>query len=37
MQLNAKSFSQAYCKSETYALIHLSIQEAAVFVHHKVL
>ena len=32
-----KSFSQAYCELETYALVHLSIQEAAVFVHYRVL
>ena len=31
-----KSFSQAYCEPETYALVHLSIQEAAVFVHRRV-
>ena len=37
MQLNAKNISQAYCESETYALIHLSIQEAAMFVHCRVL
>ena len=30
-----KSFSQAYCEPETYALVHLSIQEAAVFVHRR--
>ena len=32
-----KSLSQAYCESETYALVHLSLQEAVVFVHHRVL
>ena len=32
-----KSFSQAYCESEVYALVHLSIQEVVVFVHRKVL
>ena len=32
-----KSFSQAYCEPETYALVHHSIQESAVFVHRKVL
>ena len=32
-----KSFSQAYCEPETYALVHLSLQEAAVFVHRRVL
>ena len=32
-----KSFSQAYCEPETYALVHLSIQEAAMFVHRRVL
>ena len=28
---------QAYCESETYALVHLSIQEAIMFVHRRVL
>ena len=32
-----KSFSQAYCKPEIYALVYLSLQEAAVFVHRRVL
>ena len=32
-----KSFSQAYCELETYALVHLSIQEAAMFVRRRVL
>ena len=32
-----KSFSQAYCEPETYALVHLSIQEAAAFVRRRVL
>ena len=32
-----KSFSQAYCELETYALVYLSLQKAAMFVHHKVL
>ena len=32
-----KSFSQAYCEPEIYALIHLSLQEAAVFVYRRVL
>ena len=32
-----KSFSQAYCEPETYALVHLSIQEAAMFVHRRIL
>ena len=32
-----KSFSQAYCESKTHALVHLSIQEAFMFVHHRVL
>ena len=32
-----KSFSQAYYELETYALIHLSIQEAVVFVQRRVL
>ena len=31
-----KSFSQAYCEPEKYALAHLSLQEAAVFVHRRV-
>ena len=35
--LMQKKISQAYCESETYALIHLSIQEAAMFVHCTVL
>ena len=32
-----KSFSQVYCKLETYAIVHFSIQEAAVFVCRRVL
>ena len=32
-----KGFSQAYCEPETYALVHLSIQEATVSVHRRVL
>ena len=32
-----KSFSQAYCEPETYALIQLSLKEAAAFVHCRVL
>ena len=32
-----KSFLQAYCELEAYALVHLSIQEAVVFVHCRVL
>ena len=32
-----KNFSQAFCEPETYALVHLSIQEAVMFVHHRVL
>ena len=32
-----KSFSRAYCESKTYALVHLSIQEVDVFVHHRIL
>ena len=32
-----KSFSQAYYELETYALIHLSFQEAAAFVRRRVL
>ena len=36
MHLNTKVFSQAYCESETYALVLLSIQEAAMFVHHRI-
>ena len=32
-----KSFSQAYCKLETYALVHLSLEEVTVFVHCRVL
>ena len=32
-----KRFSQAYCELETYALVHLFIQETAVFVHHRVI
>ena len=31
-----KSSSQAYYELETYAIVHLSIQEADVFVHHRV-
>ena len=34
MQLNAKIFHKHI---ETYALIHFSIQETAVFVHYRVL
>ena len=37
MQLNAQVFLQAYCEPETYTLVHLSIQEIAVFVHCRVL
>ena len=37
MQLNAKVFHKAYCQLETYALVHISLEEAAVFVHHRVL
>ena len=32
-----KSFSQAFCELETYALVHLSIQETAMFAHRRVL
>ena len=32
-----KSFLQAYYEPETYALVHLSIQEAVLFVHRRVL
>ena len=32
-----QKFLQAYCELETYALIHLSIQEAIMFVHRRVL
>ena len=32
-----KSISQAYCEQKTYVLVHLSIQEAAMFVHRRVL
>ena len=32
-----KSFSQAYYELETYALVHLFIQETTVFVHFRVL
>ena len=32
-----KSFLQAYYEPETYALIHLFIQETTVFVHRRVL
>ena len=32
-----KSFSQAYYESETYALVHLSLEEVAMFVHRRVL
>ena len=32
-----KSFLQAYCEPETYALSHISFQEATVFVHCRVL
>ena len=32
-----KSFSQAYGESKTYALVQLSLQEAAVFVYRRVL
>ena len=32
-----KRFSQAYCESKTYALVNFPIQEAAVFVHRRVL
>ena len=31
-----KSFSQAYCEPKTYALVHLSLEESAVFVYHRV-
>ena len=37
MQLNAKVFQKAYCEPETYALVHFSLEEAAVFVHNRVL
>ena len=39
MQLKKKKkgFSQAYYEPETYALVHLSLEEAAVFVHLRVL
>ena len=33
MQLNAKVFHKAYCQLETYALVHISLEEAAMFVH----
>ena len=32
-----KIFSQEYFEPETYTLVHLSIQEAVVFVYHRVL
>ena len=32
-----KSILETYCKPKTYALVHLSIQEAIVFVHCRVL
>ena len=32
-----KKISQVYCEPETYALVHLSIQEVAVFVHRRIL
>ena len=31
-----KSFSQAYCELETYALVHFSLQKVAVFVYCRV-
>ena len=36
MQLDTKGFHKAYCEPETYALVHYSIQETTVFVHHRV-
>ena len=32
-----KIFSQEYFEPERYTLVHLSIQEAVVFVYHRVL
>ena len=32
-----KIFLEAYYESETYALVHLSLQKANMFVHHRVL
>ena len=32
-----KKFSQAYGEPETYALVHLSLEEAVMFVHRRVL
>ena len=32
-----KGFSQAYCEPKTYALVHHLLQEAAAFVHRRVL
>ena len=32
-----KIFSRAYFESRIYALVHLSLGEAAVFVHYRVL
>ena len=32
-----KSSSQAYYEQETYVLVHLSLEEATVFVHRRVL
>ena len=32
-----KGFSQVYCELETCALVHLPLQEAVVFVRHRVL
>ena len=40
MQVSAtwyKGFSLAYCEPKTHALVHLSFQEVAMFVHHRVL
>ena len=33
----AKVFHKVYCELETYALVYLPLQEAAVFVHRRVL
>ena len=32
-----KSFSQVYYELETYVLVHVSLEEATVFVHRRVL
>ena len=37
MQLNAKKFHKAYYEPKTYALVHLSLEEAVVFVCCRVL